>query len=415
VSNWYSGLAIIGVFYFLTRLVFVYCLPMGDAPDELCHYTVAEFLKDHYRLPSATEVEAGGQAFVYGSLPALGYLPNAICGWLANLISPELPFRLVSRWATLLCGFPGVVAAFFLGRELFQAKYLAFLLPLLVVFHPQLVFTESYTNTDAVVNSLCSINFYILVRAYRLKLAVREAFSIGFLTALACLSKTNALSLVPAFIFAIFCTSSSAFSSVSAFLGVMGICLAPYYWRNYCEFHGDWLGSATMYNTWKEILPIENGVVKHPWPKLISIAWWRFLLFDFFGLFGLMDKYLWRPFYLLFAGGILVSLWGHFKFLWCNSKICNLRAVRRSPYVFFAVALLFNLLATVYVTLSNTSGPHGRYLFPCELPILALILAGFERMGRKPCFWLSLGLLLLFAMALGSGWYSSYSMHHWYE
>ena len=76
-------------------------------------------------------------------------------------------------------------------------------------------------------------------------------------------------------------------------------------------------------------------------------------------------------------------------------------------------ALLLNLAATIYATYSNTIGPHGRYLFPCEIPIFALMLSEFERLGTKTTMWLSCAMIGLFATAISMGWIWYYSMHRW--
>ncbi|MBN9395411.1 MAG: hypothetical protein J0H83_09210 [Candidatus Melainabacteria bacterium] len=79
------------------------------------------------------------------------------------------------------------------------------------------------------------------------------------------------------------------------------------------------------------------------------------------------------------------------------------------------LALLLNFAATIYATYSNTTGPHGRYLFPCEIPIFASMLSGFERLGTKATMWLSCAMIGLFATAMSMGWIWYYSMHQWFE
>jgi hypothetical protein len=397
------------VLYIITRLAFLLCLPMGDAPDELYHLTVAEFLKMYGRLPTLAEVKAGGDHFVYGTLPALGYVPNSILGFIGSYALPDTPFRLVSRFGTMLAGLPGVIAAYYAGRELFGRRISSLVLPLLVVFHPQLAFTEGYTNTDALVSSLCSINFYLVAKGYRMPTTVPIAAFMGFLTGWAVLSKTNALAVVPALMLAVYMTGKKPWQALIAFCGMAGVLVVPYWLRNYFAQKGDVLGSRTMYENWIKILPRKDGQVVHPWPALHTIGWWRYMLFDFFGLYGLMDKYLWRPFYFIFLGGVVLALWGHIKtrYTW--------GVLQRGPLGIYALALLLNFAATIYATYSNTTGPHGRYLFPCEIPIFALMLSGFERLGTKATMWLSCAMIGLFAMAMSMGWIWYYSMHQWFE
>lgn len=70
------GFALLAFAFVAVRLPWIFMVPMQEAPDEYAHYWVIKFLREHWRLPSAVEVHAGGPSAVYGSLPQLGYLPH---------------------------------------------------------------------------------------------------------------------------------------------------------------------------------------------------------------------------------------------------------------------------------------------------------------------------------------------------
>src|SRR5215470_7572490 len=134
--------------YLLIRVPWLLTVPGSEAPDEPNHLWVAQFLREHWRLPTAQEVFAAGTPAEYGPLPQFGYIPHVIIG----LASPVQIFPSVSRWGTLLAGLPTLWISIVLGRELFgPGRFLAIALPLLVLIHPQLVFTQTYTNSDATV------------------------------------------------------------------------------------------------------------------------------------------------------------------------------------------------------------------------------------------------------------------------
>jgi hypothetical protein len=149
-----------------------------------------------------------------------------------------------------------------------------------------------------------------------------------------------------------------------------------------------------MYKTWSQILPKKNGLILHPWPKVNSIAWWRYIHFDFWGLFGYMNRYLFRPVYIAFLGLSIASLLG-----WIRSNIQGESKQEnkntRLIWLMFLLCGLLNLIANIYVTVSNVSGPHGRYLFPSIIPLIALMLAGFNRLGKNASLYLSSSLLIL--------------------
>lgn len=351
---------------------------------------VAQFLRDNLRLPSAHEVFAGGTPAEYGSLPQFGYLPHALIGQFFP--SSEFPF--VSRFGSLVAGIPTVWAALAVGTELFAGStFLMYALPVLIVFHPQLVFTQSYTNTDSTTTSLASIVIYLVVLSLKYGLTLKRAVLIGFLLGWTGLSKHTGLTITPAvgvgLLLSCYLNQTSLLQSMALLGAAASTFFATCGWwfvRNFYEFNGDWLGSKTMYETWAKILPRENGKVVHPWPPLNKIGWWRFVFFDFWGLFGYMNRYLFRPIYIVYLALVVIAAGG-----WLKRQSQQTGAPRepvapqmKAVWLFCLLCPLCNLIGMVSVTLMNVSGPHGRYLFPSEVAIFALIIAGFMRLGERP-------------------------------
>lgn len=396
---------ILTLLYLAVRLPWVLTLPHSQAPDEPNHFWVTHFLVAHLRLPTAAEVFAGGTPAEYGSLPQFGYIPHV----LVSLPFPESMMPFVSRFGSLIAGWPTVWAAHKVGREIFtRSNIAAVALPLLIVFHPQLVFTQSYTNTDATTISLTSLAVYLVLRSIKIGLTVKSAMTIGFLLAWTALSKHTGLSLVPALGLGLLAagflnreTMKQQAVKLSAAAAVFLACCAWWFIRNYHEFNGDWLGSRTMYETWAKILPRQNGKVLHPWPALNTVGWWRYVFFDYWALFGYMDRYIWRPLYVLYGAFTLLALGGWASALARRvkpppgkadesetngaSRQANAREHLKEPAIWLLLVLcpFCNLLAMIAATLMNVTGPHGRYLFPSIIPLTALIIAGFYRLGEK--------------------------------
>jgi Dolichyl-phosphate-mannose-protein mannosyltransferase len=448
-KNAFLPVLLLSVGYFALRLPWLFSVPMMDAPDEVNHVWVTQFLSDHLRAPSASDVFAAGSVAQYGPLPPFGYLPNALIGHL----TPETYFRLGARIGTLLAGFPTVIAAYVLGKEIFVDRFLALALPLLVVLHPQLIFTHSYTNTDGLVTSLCSIAIVIAVQCAKNGTTYRKATLLGFLMGWAALAKANSLSLLPAFLFIMWraCQAQGTplieiVKVIGTFGGTLAMTCGWWYARNYFEYAGDCLGSRTMIKIWEPSLPVVDGKVVKPWPPIASVSYWRFIFFDFWGLFGFMNRYLWRPLYLVYFALFITSIVG-----WVNTAA---KAVKRpdngaataagetaagaaagaagegeggaatgshshqanqSIWQFFAACAALNLVAVLYVTVTGVSGPHGRYLFPSELPILSMILAGFSTFGARAQRILCFALMVLCLVSTVSGWLTYYCGHSWIQ
>ncbi len=429
--NSWLAILILTAAYFALRLPWLLCLPITEAPDEANHLWVVKFLSEHLRVPSAHEVLAAGSTAEYGPLPPFGYLPNVMCGTIFN--GPW--FRLAARFGTLLAGFPTMLVAYALGKELFDDRPMAMMLPLLVVIHPQLIFTDAYTNSDGLVITLCSLSIYIVVRAIKYGAELSKALLIGFLMGWAVLSKTNSLALVPALMLGLWfscqiqknqrynqrCTEFARI--ILPFAGMFILTCGWWYVRNCYEYGGDLLGSRTMIRIWEATLPHINGVAVKPWPSLASLAWWRYVFFDYWGLFGFMTRYLWRPLYLLFLALCLISGWG-----WVRppkkttpaasspsdaNQANQTNEVANKIWQFFAACFALNMVAVVYVTITGVSGPHGRYLFPSELPILSLLLAGFARFGPRFEHLLSLVLVSTCLVSTAYGWIIYYAGQTW--
>lgn len=461
-SLWHNSkvqLAIFIMLYLLLRLPWVFTLPISEAPDEGNHFWVSHFLTTHLRLPSAHEVLSAGGAAEYGSLPQFGYLPNVLC----SLFASETTMPTFSRIGSVLAGIPTLIAAFLIGKEIFAGCLLRSLaLPLLIVLHPQLVFTQSYTNTDATTVSLASISIYLVVCAIKRGLTMKASIALGFLLGWLALSKHTGLSIVPALglgvIAATFGRGESAASAMRKIAAAAAVFTGTCGWwfvRNYFEFSGDILGSRTMYESWSKILPRKNGVIVHPWPEVHQFGWWRYVFFDFFGLFGYMTRYIYRPAYIAYLIYVIAAIvgWtglvkgkaarggttpadettGDARTTTANAasgdggtsttgetiaktgavgtalndsvktkKTSNID-VEKMIWLLFLLCPLLNLAAMITATLLKVTGPHGRYLFPSIIPIDAMLIAGFYRLGDKFGKWATLSLLALhLAVTVGS-------------
>lgn len=430
-SLWHNSkvqLAIFIMLYLLLRLPWVFTLPISEAPDEGNHFWVSHFLTTHLRLPSAHEVFSAGGAAEYGSLPQFGYLPNVLC----SLFASETTMPTFSRIGSVLAGIPTLIAAFLIGKEIFAGCLLRSLaLPLLIVLHPQLVFTQSYTNTDATTVSLASISIYLVVCAIKRGLTMKASIALGFLLGWLALSKHTGLSIVPALglgvIAATFGRGESAASAIKKIAAAAAVFTGTCGWwfvRNYFEFSGDILGSRTMYESWSKILPRKNGVIVHPWPEVHQFGWWRYVFFDFFGLFGYMTRYIYRPAYIAYLIYVIAAIVGWTGLVkgkatpgastsadaaadnadgFDETKKTSKIDVEKMIWLLFLLCPLLNLAAMITATLLKVTGPHGRYLFPSIVPIDAMLIAGFYRLGDKFGKWATLSLLALhLAVTVGS-------------
>jgi hypothetical protein len=386
--------------FVFVRLPFIFSVPMVEAPDEFAHYWVVKFIAQHLRLPNAAEVAAGGPESVYGSLPQLGYLPHIIISFFA----PPHNIALFERFGSLFGGLILLYAAFHIARELFpRERVLQFALPAMIVFHPQLAFVNSYANNDAVSSALSAVLILLVLRSIRLGVEVKRSALVGGLLGWLALSKYSGLAVVPVVasgLIAAAVINRTPIARVAAsVVACFAACAATCGWwfaRNYHEFHGDLLGTKTMFVSWAKTF---NKDVNYHVPAshiIKELRWWRMMYFSFWGMFGYMTRYMWRPVYLIYVGYLGVSFFGLLCILVHTIKTAALSMkngavgvaegldVRTiTSWACLTLTVVVNLAAMIWASTGNLGGPQGRYLFTSEVPVMALLLIGLYRLGGK--------------------------------
>jgi hypothetical protein len=391
------------------RLAFLFLVPMSQAPDEINHHYMVSFISEHGRLPALTDIVAGGPVAVYGSMPALGYIPHVLFSWLAA--NHALVYE---RLASVLAGVILVFAGYRVGQELFPNKrILQMALPAVLIFHPQLAFAQAYVNSDVTAAALAGLVLWLTLRTIRLGVDLKLVVCMGLLLGWLVLSKYSGLALVPAVVGGVVAAGIAGgytlVQCLQPLLLLMGTMLATCGWcfvRNYHEFSGDVLGTQTMYRIWATAYHKPLHYYLPVWQIATNERWWRMMFYSFWGLFGYMDTYMWRPTYYVYEGFVLAAAAG-----WSKQAISGIRSGetraahmplapiqppntgRGGMYTarFRTVAgwlcltsiPVLNLLAMLWASTGNLGGPQGRYLFCSELPVVALLIAGLNLIGGK--------------------------------
>ncbi len=384
--------------YFLIRLPWLFFVPMVEAPDEFSHYWVFRFMAEHMRLPSAVEVALGGPSGVYGSLPQMGYIPHV----LVCKIFPIGDLSLVGRFGSLFTGLIAVIAAYFLGVEIFTSSLCALALPVMMLFHPQLVFVNSYSNSDTTTCALTTVLMYLCARVLKIGVTGRTALLIGFLLGWTALTKYSGVAIFPATAIALFLSfyihRVSPLKCIKYLFIVGGMFFATCGWwfvHSMEEFHGDILGTRTMRETWARTYnkPLEfhmsvSRVIKDP-------LWWSTVHDSYWGLFGYVNKFLWQPVYYVYLGFLFLAIACGARDLVAELAKSKLKAklgalitdriqiIQPAVWLTLATCCFTNLAAMIIGSSMNLGGAQGRYLFPSEAALMALLIAGVFKIGKS--------------------------------
>ncbi len=378
------------------RLPWVFMVPMYEAPDENTHYFVIKYLADNLSLPGPSDLSTGGRESVYVPLPPFGYIPHVLTLWsLSWIFHPTMALR----FGSLLLAPLMTYCAWWLGRQLFpQSRLCALAIPILIVFHPQLVLVHSYANND-VTSSTMSTGLLCLIailinRGLNLKLSALIGCICGWLM----LTKYTAYAVLPA-VPAGFLLSAwinrSGFKQL-ALCGLSGLGLttaiaAPWFYRNYQLYNGDFMGTHSMRTHWAMIYnkPLEYYV--SPIKIFFDRKWWRMMFFSYWGMFGYMTRPLPKALYWTYTAFLLVSVIGLIRTA-IKSKASDLfskisKASERDSFkttaiwLTMVICLIANLAAMILASTGNVGGPQGRYLFTSEVPFLAAIVMGLSLSG----------------------------------
>lgn len=380
---------------------------MQEAPDEFAHYWVIKFIHEHWRLPNAGDITAAGPSAVYGSLPQLGYVPHLFT---SAFFSSEV-LALSSRFGSLIAGLVLLYAAYEIGLRLFPNRLLfSISLPLALCLHPQLIFLHAYANNDSTSSALAGVIILLMIECIAKGNSFNKTAAMGALSGWLVLSKYAGLAILPgagfAYIAALHLHGTSLLSQLPSLLFAAFLAAAPIFLlfvRNAHEFAGDFMGTKTMYANWATTFHRDLHYYLSPWKIVKDFRWWRMTFFSFWGLFGYMNKYLWRPIYFFYIASVLVALSGWLQGL---ARLPKEKPDPKSACIWLSLTLilLLNLTSMVWASIYNLGGPQGRYLFTSEIPITALIIGGLSRFKQPADKWFLLAFLGLNAAVALHAW-----------
>jgi 4-amino-4-deoxy-L-arabinose transferase-like glycosyltransferase len=380
----------------IVRVFYLLVVPIAEAPDEVTHVWVLSFLVNHARLPLLDDITKAGSVAVYGSLPALGYLPH----WAFVEILPKFKLLIAARIGSVLMGLITVAASFYGGKLLFKNdRLLALALPLALAFHPQLVFVQSYTNNDVTATALSALLTVLLIKAIQDGPSFIGPWQfhprffdllIGILSAWLLLSKYSGYAaIITAFIFLGVASylHRRQWLNVLTHIGTAGaaavVLSAWYFVRNWQVFN-ELTGTQTMYRIWAEAYHKSPNYTS-PLAIVTQNRWWRMNFFSFWGWFGYMTRSLQRPWYYIYLAFLMAAIYGaarnvlnHMK-----GKGETVDTKEKAVWAMLWCCFILNWLASVFGSASGVSGPQGRYFFTSEIPLMALLLAGLRLLPGK--------------------------------
>jgi len=382
-------LILLSIYIFLTGLVWAVVVPYNEAPDEYTHFDVANFMEQNRRLPvfgqdenmGVSKFEIPGVTLKYNAsysaMPPLAYL------WQATFISLGKGNKayLLARFADIILGIASSWVAFKLSKSLFKSFSLRAAFTVVGVITPQVLFSFSYVNSDAILLLFSFVLWYWLVRLWTKTVNIYEALGLGLSLGLATLTRYNVAPLVILVVVAFLITILKSFvkRQISLKKGLF-IILATFftsvitggwwYLRNLVLYH-DLSVTQQFWQTYHQIYPFNDHL--NSWQILTRTDWlWRNWQ-SIWGVFGwnsiLMPDLIYK---ILLGFGALAIIF--LLVLWVNLNY------QEKTVVFFSGLLLLSLvILSLWQSQTYAFQPQGRYLFPAWPGLVYLLVKGWQQ------------------------------------
>ena len=395
------------IIVFLSIATFALLQPLGDPPDEINRYKVAQYICLHGTLPHGADPEVAimGYGASYAFQPIFPYM---VMGYLMRfLFLFTNNFYLLSYTARFVNVIAGVIMAVFvrkIAKEVFPSRLSAWVFTLLVVFLPQNLFLHSYINTDSFAALSASVIIYACIKGLRDQWAVKTSLLLAFGIVLCALSYFNAYGVIITAII-IFCYSFyrrgsfnrhnpvmfQAFLKKTLFISGL-VLLGAGWWflRNAILYDGDFLGmtarsKCAILSAFPEYNPLTKATIQGSGESVLYLfreTDFKYYIFkSFIAYFGPMAI---PTFEFIYSG---------YKILFVFCLLCLLLPVRKVAYLtgldtkthgFFHVAMFIDSIIPaclcIWYSYSWDYQPQGRYILPLLIPFMYFLTVGMTRL-----------------------------------
>ncbi|MBI4670401.1 MAG: hypothetical protein HY741_01865 [Chloroflexi bacterium] len=439
---------LLSVFTFVLGLIYLAVIPSWAGPDEPRHYEYVRLLNDKNRLVSWSDVDAGVMREIIRSMDDVNYWKWGVSLWRRStpgelptdfgqiyrtahqLHQPPLayllylvPFKLVAqssvaaqlyamRLLSILLNVVVVLAAYVTGRELFRDDpSMALALPVFVMLLPQHLFLHSIVMNDHLAEAALAWMFALIVRTFRLGLALPRALGSMLCLAIGLAAKRTALYGVPILVFAFLVyiwihwgrgrlTSTQRSSRLALTLigASLTLVVFSYVWQwisaNDPQLQ-DYIVRLFLFLPTEQFPFQLDARVIQPAAFALYASYLKNMFITTWGHFGWVNITLGVQVYWGFAALAVVSLVG--LGLFAVRDFQKLHSWQRATLVVFAVSGVIAVITVIALQIRLwdvewPGGPHGRYLFPVLIPLATPFLLGLRAFFPRTQYGLWFGL-----------------------
>ena len=392
---------------FLSILAFAILQPLGDPPDEINRYKVAQYICLHGTIPHGADPEVAivGYGASYAFQPILPYM---VMGYFIRFLFLFVTnnFYILVYASRLVNVIAGVLMAVFvrkIAKEVFPAKLSGWVFSLLVVFLPQNLFLHSYINTDSFAALSASIIIYACLRGLRDQWSLKTSILLAVGIIICSLSYYNAYGVIIAAIM-IFCYSfikqgifqsdhvllRKVFLQKTLFISAIVLIGAGWWFlRNALLYEGDFLGMAArskcaIETAFTEFNPLTKATIQGSGESVLYLfreTDFKYYVFkSFIAYFGPMavPTYEW-----IYTGYKVVFVLGLIFLILPVKRVEYLTHLDQKMRGFFHISMLIDCIIPaclcIWYSYSWDYQPQGRYILPLLIPFMYFLSIGMNR------------------------------------
>jgi len=406
------GIFIFVLAVFLNTLFWALVIPYNDAPDEYTHFEVARFIALNNRFPIFGQDEnmgvskyekIGFRAYYnasYSSMPPLAYMVQALAIKIIPGMNEENYF-LSARISSVFLSIIFVLLVIKLSAVLFSKPLTQTTFAIFTLFIPQVTFTFSYVNSDALALVLSTTVFYWLVCFWqeKIKITGKNSLLFGVILGLTALTRYNAFVYFPLALI-VYLIKLKVVKNLKKRFKYLSIVILSFilpsgwwYLRNLILYR-DPLGTRKFWETIHMLYPPEN------------------IGQNFYTLTYILFKTNWfwqnfKTFWAAFGWNYILLPENFYRFLLLISFLAITGLLKKSnqeqPFskksLFLCLLLVsFSFLLSLWQSFKFAFQAQGRYFFPVLVPISFMVTAGLFGLSQKR--WQQTFIFLIISMGI---------------